>query len=72
MGKANENKILYNARYTAANYTRTFIRLRKKEDKDIIDYLETVGSKTTYIRNLIIADMKAKGLRKDEDDEYYC
>lgn len=68
----NSKRILYNARYSAANYTNTHIRLRKKEDKDIIDYLETVGSKTDYIRNLIIADMKAKGLRKDEDDEYYC
>lgn len=42
--------------------------LRNEKDADVINKLESVPSKTKYIRNLIREDIKAAGAKR----VYYC
>lgn len=44
------------------NTTLMQIRLNYMTDKDILTHLKTVPSKSGYIKDLIRADMKAKGI----------
>ena len=44
----------YNAKYAAENYKSICLKLNKKTDKDVIDYLTKPGdSPTTVIRTLV-------------------
>lgn len=48
-------------KYDKENTKNINLRLNKKTDKDILDFLETVEpSKMGYIKNLIRNDMKSK------------
>lgn len=53
------NNIKYIAKYQKANTTQVNIRLSKKYDKDIIEWLDMLGDigKATYIKQLIRDDM---------------
>jgi len=44
------------------NTSCTLLRFNVRTDRDILKHLETVGSKQGYIKDLIRADMKQKGL----------
>jgi hypothetical protein len=47
-------------RYNKKVYQRFEVRLRKVEDKELIDYLETKASKNDYLKQLIIKDYQSK------------
>lgn len=47
-------------KYLKKAYQRYTIRVRKDDEKDIIDKLESVGSINKYVKDLIKADMKKK------------
>lgn len=46
------------AKYDKANMKGLYIKLHKKNDKDIIDKLDTVESKQGYVKGLIREDIK--------------
>ena len=56
------NNIKYIAKYQKANTTQVNIRLSKKYDADIIEWLNMHGDtgKATYIKQLIRDDMYGK------------
>lgn len=45
-------------KYSKANTKLLTVRLNKKTDADVLDHLETVGSKSGYIKRLIREDMR--------------
>lgn len=47
-------------KYLKKAYQRYTIRVRKDDEKDIIDKLESVESINRYVKELIKADMKKK------------
>lgn len=49
----------YMVEYQKENCKRAVILLHKEHDKDIIDYLETIGNKNAYLKDLIRKDMNA-------------
>ena len=46
------------AKYDAANTTQLKIKLNKRTDKDVIDRLNTVENKSSYVKSLIRDDIK--------------
>lgn len=46
------------AKYDAKNTIQVKVKLNKKSDADIIERLDQVGSKATYIKKLIRNDIK--------------
>ncbi len=65
-----ENKnISYITRYQKANTTQVNVRLPKKYDADIINWLNSLGDlgKATYIKKLIREDMERNGFTQAED-----
>lgn len=50
-----------NDKYDKANTRRVGIKLNINTDKDILDWLDTVGNKQGYIKDLIRSDMKKQG-----------
>jgi S-adenosylmethionine:tRNA-ribosyltransferase-isomerase (queuine synthetase) len=64
----NEN-ISYITRYQKANTTQINVRLSKKYDADIINWLNSLGDlgKATYIKKLIREDMERNGFTQAED-----
>lgn len=51
------------------NVVQVVVRLRKRGDSDIIQWLESRENKTGYIKSLIREDMKANGkVFGDEQD----
>lgn len=64
----NEN-ISYITRYQKANTTQVNVRLSKKYDADIINWLNSLGDlgKATYIKKLIREDMERNGFTQTED-----
>lgn len=46
------------AKYDAANTVQVKMKLNKKNDSDILERLEKVGSKQGYIKALIRADIE--------------
>ncbi len=64
----NEN-ISYITRYQKANTTQVNVRLSKKYDADIINWLNSLGDlgKATYIKKLIREDMERNGFTQAED-----
>lgn len=56
--------ITYVTKYQKENTIQINVRLSKKYDADIIERLNSLGDlgKSTYIKQLIRDDMKAKGL----------
>ena len=64
----NEN-ISYITRYQKANTTQVNVRLSKKYDADIINWLNSLGDigKATYIKKLIREDMERNGYTQAED-----
>lgn len=53
-----KNKDRINNEYKARTYTRVSVLIRR-EDKDVIEKLESVESKTQYIVDLIRKDIEA-------------
>lgn len=51
------NNLKYIAKYQKANTIQIGVRLHKKYDADIIEKLNSVEAKTTYIKELIRADI---------------
>ena len=64
----NEN-ISYITRYQKANTTQVNVRLSKKYDADIINWLNSLGDlgKATYIKKLIREDMERNGFAQAEN-----
>ena len=64
----NEN-ISYITRYQKANTTQVNVRLSKKYDADIINWLNSLGDlgKATYIKKLIREDIERNGFTQAED-----
>ena len=63
-----ENRnIKYITKYQKANTTQVNVRLSKKYDTDLIEWLNSLTDigKATYIKELIRADMKRKNKKKD-------
>lgn len=54
----NKSQIEAVARYDKKNMKGLYIKLHKKNDKDIIDKLEQVESKQGYVKELIRNDLK--------------
>ena len=46
--------------YNREHSITVLLRFNKKTDKDIIEYLSTVGNKVGYFKRLIRADIDAK------------
>ena len=61
MAKNSAARIKSNAKYDAANTVQVHLKLNKKTDKDVIDKLDTVPSKQTYLKNLVREDLKRQG-----------
>ncbi len=55
--KAYKNKLNYISKYNKQNTTRVILALSKNYDKDIIERLEEVEAKATYIKKLIREDI---------------
>ena len=55
---AYKNKLRYIAQYNREKTFKVFLSLNKANDKDIIDRLNEVPAKTTYIKELIRKDIK--------------
>ena len=54
--------------YNQANTKRYALSLNIATDADIIGLLDTFKNKQAYIKSLIRADMKAKGIETKEED----
>lgn len=50
----------YDNQYKKDNYKNYNVRVNKKTDADIIEYLSTIADKTNYIKSLIRADKEEK------------
>lgn len=55
---ASEARKRATAKYQQVNTKQFIMRLNKRTDSDIIEYLEKCGNKQGYIKSLIRADMK--------------
>lgn len=51
----------YIVQYTKTNIRRFEIKLSKKYDKEVIDWLESQPNVNQYIKNLVSKDMKKSG-----------
>lgn len=51
-------KATYDMEYRRQNVKSLTFDLNKNTDADIIEYMKTVGPRTTYIKSLIRADME--------------
>lgn len=56
MAKQTKAQLKAKEKYNKANTITLCLRLNKKTDKDIIDILDKVGSKSGYIKELIRLD----------------
>lgn len=54
------NKGNYINQFQKEHYKNLGIRLNNETDSDIIEYLETVGNKAEYVKQLIRQDMAKK------------
>ncbi len=65
------NDITYITKYQKANTIQLNVRLSKKYDTDIIEWLNKLGDigKATYIKQLIRNDFEANGFEIPEDTE---
>lgn len=57
---ATKAQIKASNKYDKENTKQVSLRLNKKTDSDILNHLETVGSKQGYIKELIRKDMASK------------
>lgn len=53
-------KMAYVKRYQRENYTNISFKVRTKEDKDILDILNSVPNKSEFLKALIRASAAAK------------
>jgi hypothetical protein len=60
--EAKANKIRYINRYNKTHVIQFMVRFRKGRDDKAIEYMRQQKNKTGYIRELMAADMKQKGL----------
>lgn len=51
---------LYNAQYDKENTKGLYLKLNKKTDADILNYLKTIPNKQGYIKELIRKDKAAR------------
>lgn len=58
MDKEKFNQIEYINEWKRKNVLRINLQLNRTYDKDIIEHLQTVGSRNDYIRQLIRKDME--------------
>lgn len=54
-----QKKLDYTKEYEKENYRKVMLRIKTKEDKDIIDYLLTKDSINQYVISLIRADLES-------------
>lgn len=59
---ATKAQIKASNKYDKLNTKQISLRLNKNTDADILEHLETVGSKQGYIKELIRRDMANSGL----------
>lgn len=62
--KFDKNK--YNSEYSSKHYVRRSLSLKAEEDKDVIDVLDSKPSMTTYVKELIRADIAKNGRNENE------
>lgn len=63
------NNVNYITKYQKENTTQVNVRLSKKYDADIIEWLETVDAKATYIKQLIRDDIRRTEEGKRDNKE---
>ena len=63
--KATNKQKAYINEYNKTNYKRYGIKIHKTYEPKLADYLESIDNVNGYIKNLILADMKAKGIDTD-------
>ena len=56
--KAYKNKLAYIKSYNKRTFRQIILRFNQTTDKKILDHLDRQKSKTDYIRQLIVRDMK--------------
>ncbi|MBR0417879.1 MAG: hypothetical protein IJI66_01775 [Erysipelotrichaceae bacterium] len=61
-----KNMRAYQDSYEKEKYRRFNIRMRFEEDGDIIEFLESQNNLYEYMRKIIRADMKKKGLKTND------
>lgn len=53
-----QKKLEYILKYQRKNYVSVTLKYRLKEDKDVLDYLDSLPNRSEYIKKLIADDMK--------------
>lgn len=53
-----QKKFEYILKYQRKNYVSVTLKYRLKEDKDVLDYLDSLPNRSEYIKKLIADDMK--------------
>ena len=62
------NNVKYIEKYQKENTIQVNVRLSKKYDADIIDWLNDKDAKATYIKRLIREDMRLCGFKRGVDN----
>lgn len=57
-----KNKLNYINKFTKEKYRYINLFFNREKDAEILDYLDSLESKTAYVKELIKKDMKEKGL----------
>lgn len=55
-----KNKAKYNAEYNKQNIKRYELKVNKKLEADLFDYMERVPNKSEYLKTLVLNDMALK------------
>jgi len=63
---ATQAQLKASAKYDKANTKSIFLKLNIKTDADVLQYLETVGNKQGYIKELIRKDMNGSDEQKNK------
>lgn len=63
--KHSQKRLTYLTEWERANIKQVKLAFNKERDNDIIEKLKEVPNNTEYVRKLIRADMKAKGIARN-------
>lgn len=64
--KHTQKRIDYITNWNKENQTQVRIVFRNKDDEDVINYIKGIFAKSAYMKELIRADMKSKGIEVKE------
>lgn len=64
--KHTQKRIDYITNWNKENQTQVRIVFRNKDDEDVINYIKGISAKSAYMKELIRADMKSKGIEVKE------